>query len=444
MSLNACINNIRKFLNTPAADEYAGMFRITVAEFEDRSNLNCGLRFAELLKRNRLFDVKFCDENFSKTFLNLQGRNFFDFTDQGKRILEQFHSDILIWGYEENGKIRLNFQTPAQYIPSDVFFSMLDSLFVPLKYFSDTENFSASMMLLIHGVIISAITPVTNVQKQSRRDLLGDIINLLSKDNAPKDLSREFMPFIMNMLAKIYLQYIQNKFDENDIKIIENLLNGALKNKQYLSLPIYFGCVHNSFGQLYETAFKRSDNNNFIYLKDAIKHYRAAQRYITRSYPYDYGLISYRLAELYFEFWKYTDDLQALRDAVSYLREAEKVYTQSLFAALWGKLQGLLGYYLTCLGLKAQSNDIMLLAINSYHNQQKIYPQTMFPQEWADIQDEIGNIYYLLGKQNNDDNFMYEARNYFLSAMDVYTQTKNKAAAQKIKQRLAKLKNYID
>ena len=93
--------------------------------------------------------------------------------------------------------------------------------------------------------------------------------------------------------------------------------------------------------------------------------------------------------------------------------------------------------------METQSNDIMQLAINSYHNKQKIYNQMSYPQEWATIQDEIGNIYYLLGKQNNDDNFMYEARNYFNSALEVYQRAKNKDAIQRTKQRLDKIKNYI-
>ena len=445
MSFNACLSNIRKFLSAPATDDQTGIFKVTVVEFEDRCNLNCGLRFAELLKSNNLFDVVFCRDSFPKGFLNLQGRNFFDFIDQGKRILEENHSDILIWGYEESGKIRLNFQTSSQYIiPNDLSFSLLDSLFIPLNYFSNPESFSASLMLLIHGIIISAINPVTNVQKQNKPLLLNNIIKLLAQDNSPKDISLEFMPFIMNMLGKIYLQNTKNNITDKDIEIIENLLQGALKNKQYLRLPIYFGSVYNSFGQLYEIAFNKTTENNFLHLKNAIKHYREAQKYLNRNYPYDYGLISFHLSGLYFEFWKQNNDIQALRDAVSCLREAEKVYTQSQFVHSWCKIQGILGYYLTCLGMKAQSNDIMLLAVNSYHNQQEVYNQNQFPQEWADIQDEIGNIYYLLGKQNNDDNFMYEARNYFNSALDVYSQIKNKQAVQKIKQRLDKVKNYID
>ena len=107
------------FKSAPASNPLEGLFRITVVAFEDKCNLNCGLRFAELLKQNRLFDVNFFSEPFSKSFLNLQGRNFFDFIDRGNKILSSTRSDILVWGYEEDGKIRLNFQVKEQYtIPS--------------------------------------------------------------------------------------------------------------------------------------------------------------------------------------------------------------------------------------------------------------------------------------------------------------------------------------
>ena len=147
---------------------------------------------------------------------------------------------------------------------------------------------------------------------------------------------------------------------------------------------------------------------------------------------------------LYFEFWKQTNDLQALRDAVSQLREAEKVYTETQFPKSWCVVEGLLGYYLTSLGMNVKSNDIMQLAINGFRNQQRIFEQRIYPMQWAGIQEEIGHIYYLLGKQNEDENFMLEARNYFKSALDVYSQLKAKPAITETERRLAKIRNYID
>ena len=445
MPINNCLENIRRFLSAEKKETSSALFRVTVVAFEDKCNLNCGRRFADILQKNPLFDVNFFAETFPKGFLNLQGRNFFDFIDRGQQILSSTHSDILIWGYEENAKIRLNFQIADQYaLDNNLFHSLLDSLFVPLNFFTSPETFSASLLLVICGIIIAAVPPVTNDQKNSRDKLLNDIINLLAADTSPKEISREFMPYIMNMLGKIYLSNTQKNLSENDVEIIRNLFDSALKNKQFMRLPIYYGCVYNNMAQLYETMYKQAQTDGSPYLREAISFYQEAHKYLNKNYPYDYGLIAYHLALLYFDFWKYTTDLQALRDAVTQLREAEKVYTLAQFPQSWCHIEGLLGYYLTSLGMTTASNEIMQLAINSYHNQQKIYEQRIYPLEWAGIQEEIGNIYYLLGKQNDDDNFMIEARNYFNSALEVYQQLKAKDRIAETKRRLAKVHNYID
>ena len=445
MPINNCLDNIKRFLSAEKKETSSALFRVTVVAFEDKCNLNCGRRFADILQKNPLFDVNFFAETFPKGFLNLQGRNFFDFIDRGTQILNSTHSDILIWGYEENAKIRLNFQIADQYaLDNNLFHSLLDSLFVPLNFFTSPETFSASLLLVICGIIIAAVPPVTNDQKDNREKLLTDIIALLAADTSPKEISREFMPYIMNMLGKIYLSNTQKNLTETDVEIIRNLFDSALKNKQFMRLPIYYGCVYNNMAQLYETMYKHAQTDGSPYLREAISFYQEAHKYLNKNYPYDYGLIAYHLALLYFDFWKYTTDLQALRDAVTQLREAEKVYTLAQFPQSWCHIQGLLGYYLTSLGMTTASNDIMQLAINSYHNQQKIYEQRVYPIEWAEIQEEIGNIYYLLGKQNDDDNFMIEARNYFNSALDVYQQLKAKDRVGETKRRLAKVHNYID
>ncbi|MBR3502113.1 MAG: hypothetical protein IKO06_04325, partial [Alphaproteobacteria bacterium] len=180
MPFNDCLNNIRKFIRSPQQNDKEGIFKITVVAFEDRCNTNCGKVLVDLLKQSNLFTVQFFDEMFPKGFLNLQGRNFFDFIDCGTRILSSSKSDILIWGYEENGKIRLNFQVANQYIiPNALSFSLLDSLYVPLNYFTECEKFSESLLLLIYGIVIAAIIPSTDAQIKNQPHLLKEIISLL-------------------------------------------------------------------------------------------------------------------------------------------------------------------------------------------------------------------------------------------------------------------------
>lgn len=434
------------FKPTASAPQLEGLFRVAVVAFEDKCSLNCGWRFAELLHRNALFDVHFFNEPFPKSFLNLQGRNFFDFIDRGNKILQSTHADIVIWGYEEEGKIRLNFQVKNQYVvPNSMSFSLLDSLFVPLSYFTDADNFSESVLMLIFGIITAAIIPVTNDQKQHQPKILQELIEVLSSDSSPKDISREFMPYIMNMLGKIYLKSATAAgLTLKDIKIISTLFDEALRNKQYMRLPIYYGCVYNNLGQLYETAYLVTDFDKLERLKSAIANYQEARKYLNRNYPYDYGLISYHLARLNFEYWKYTQDLQALRDAVAQLREAEKVYSLAQFPQSWCHIEGLLGYYLASLGMTTQSTTLMQLAIESYKNQQNFYTLQLYPVEWAQIQEKIGKIYYTLGKRDEDEKLMQEACNYLDSAIKIYNELGNKSAAASAKNLLAKIKDYLD
>lgn len=439
------LKHLKNLLSFQQKQNTEKLFRVTVVAFEDKCNINCGLHLAEILQQNQLFDVRFFNEPFSKSFLNLQSRNFFDFIDRGSRILDKTQSDILIWGYEEDGKVRLNFQIKDQYIiPNNLSFSLLDSLFVPLSYFVNPENFSRSFLMLINAAVIAAIKPVTNDQKHLKPRVLYELIKLLSQDSAPKDIAREFMPYIMNMLGKIYSTNAAFSLNEKSVKVIADLFEAALQKGQYIRLPIYYGCMYNNLGQLYEMAFYNCAENNLSYLRPAISNYQQALKYLNRNYPYDYGLISYHLALMYFEFWKSTSDMQALRDSVSQLREAEKVFSLAQFPQSWCHIEGLLGYYLTLLGMSTKSHDLMQLAINSYKNAQKIYEQAVYPKEWAEIQGKIGHIYYLLGKQNEDEKFMMEARNYFNSALEIYEGINHKIAASDTKRSLQKIKNYID
>lgn len=436
-------SDIKNIFAAQEKSPYEKLFKITVVDFAVINDLSCGKHFVEILKQNPMFEVEFCDEQFSKSFLNFQGRNFFDFIDKGNKILRRTHSDIVVWGYEEYGKIRLNFQTPNQYnIPNEHTFSLLDSLFLPLNYFTDVKYFPPEISLIISGVVVAGTTPVTNLQKENQAKILSDIIKKLAKNTTPKDISREFMPYIMNMLGKIYLINNLKNLKESDVKIVSDLFETALKNKQYMRLPIYYGVIYDNLGQLYEQAYQFVHKDE-QYLRLAISYYQSAQKNMGKNYPYDYGQIAYHLALLYFEFWKFGADLQALRDAVANLREAEKIYVSSQFPRTWCHIEGLLGNYLTALGSRADSPEIMQMAINAYKKQQTLYGLNEYPLQWAELQEKIGNVFYLLGKANDDDNFMVEALNYFNSAISVYKELKLKDKISEAKRNTDKVHNYI-
>lgn len=427
------------------SDPLAGLFKVTVVDFEESSGLNCGRKIAQLLRTKPIFDVSFISENFSKSFLNMQGRNFFDFIDKGERIFEKYHSDIIVWGYEDDGKIRINFQISKQYIvPSDDLFSLLNSLYLPLSCFGNQREFPPELWLIVYGGILAAIKPITSSQKKHRLQILQEVVAAMAKENAPDNLSAEFKPYILNLVGKIYLSSVFDFIKQKDTELIKDIFEKVIANKQYMRLPIYCGCAYENLAQLYEQSYWAGSDQKTEYLKLAIENYRSAQKLITRNYPYDYAWVSYHLAKLYFEYWKFSSDIQALRDASSQLREAEKVYSLAQFASSWFHIEGLLGYYLSLLGTNVGSNEIMLMSINAFKNQQRQYMQNEQPLEWAKIQEKIGDVLYILGKKNDDDNFMHEAKNYFNSAKEVYAELKCNEQLNAVQKNLEKIKNYVD
>ena len=396
-------------------------FKVVVIEFADNVESNSGEVIAKLLSSRPGLKVSYYDEAFSKNFLNLESRTLFDLIDKGQDIIDKTGADILIWGYREGNKIRLNFQSDKQYeTDANSFLSLMDSLYIPANMLND-DTFPSAVVNLIYGAVICSLksfTKETNIQK---RYLLKKIIDKLSGDNSAKALSIEYMPYIMNFLGIIYLSYAFENTDNKDFKVIKNLFETALKHQDLITNPIHLGCIYNHLGQLYDSASKYMDKKPDAYFKGAITYYRQAQKFLSKyNYPYDYGYISYKLAILFFNYWRKTEDIQALRDAVFQLREAEKIYTYALFPEFWALLQNLLGHMLSLLGNITKSDDISELAIAAYKNQQKIITERRDPLVWAQIQEKIGDIYYHLGKKSYDKPLLEEALEYYHDALYIF------------------------
>ena len=117
-------------------------FKVVIVEFAENVESSASEIFAALLRTQSYFDISYFNEPFSKTFLNLEGRTFFDFIDKGQAILEKTKADVLVWGCRENDKIRLNFQTASQYEKDNTsFVSLLDSLYLPASLFEGDKAF---------------------------------------------------------------------------------------------------------------------------------------------------------------------------------------------------------------------------------------------------------------------------------------------------------------
>ena len=397
-------------------------FKIVVIEFSDNVESSSGETVARMLSKKNGLAVSYFDEPFSKTFLNLESRTLFDLIDKGQDLLDKSGADVLIWGYRDGNKIRLNFQTAKQYENEDAaFVSLMDSLYIPAHMTQDQGNFPDAVSELIYGAVISAINTDSKETKIYKKYLLKKIIDKLSKDNSAKNLSIEYMPYVMNFLGIIYLSYAYENSDNKDFKIVKNLFDTAIKHQDLITSQIHLGCIYNHLGQLYDSAAEHMEKKPANYFRGAIEYYRYAQKYLSKyNYPYDYGQISYKLARLYFNYWRQKEDIQALRDAVFQLREAEKIYTYALFPEFWASIQGDLGHLLSLLGNFSKSEDISELAVTCYKNQQKIITERRDPLAWAKIQSHIGEIYYRLGKGNYNKALLEESLEYFHDALYIF------------------------
>ncbi len=400
--------------------------KVVVVEFVEYGNYGFGQAMARLLQKNPNFNVRYFDEPFNKSFLNLQGRNFFDLVDAGNMILQKLNADVIVWGYQENENIRLNFQTANAYSDwENISCSILESLFVPAENFEHINFFPEIYTNLITGIIAASISEQRIDLRHLKHKLLKNTIAKLDTDGPAGNSDIMFSPYVMNVVGLIYLSAAQHNLSQKTFETAQELFKNAQAYKNQIMQNVHLGCIYKNLAQLHELALKQDLGGYWVLFREAITNYRTAQKYLDHyNYPYDFALISFKLSQLYFQYWKFTNDIQALRDAVYFLRESEKTYTQITFPELWSKIEGYLGFYLSLLGLFSKSNDISMLAIRSYKNKQQVYRKELYPVMWAKIQENIANVYYNMGKNSKDKKAFAEAIDYYQSALKIYENKK--------------------
>ncbi len=419
-------------------------FRIAVVDFYDRIDGNSGQRLTELLQNAEGLETVNLKADFDLSFLNFESRNFFDLIDHGQNLLEKSGADVLVWGYRSADRLRLNFQTPRQYEKENgSFVCLLDSMYLPADTLTDKE-FPQPLLDLLTGTIISATGRQEKEFKVYKKYLLKKIIARISKIDSAKSLGLEYMPYIMNQLGLIYMTAAAESKNEQDFKIINNLFETALKYQKQILEPTHLGCIYLHIGQLNDYASVYMDKRPSLYFRAAISRYRQAQKYFGKySYPYDYGHICYKLSGLYYNYWKQTEDLQALRDSVSQLRECERIFTQGQFPAFWGHIEGSLGYLLHNLGHRTQSPDICRLAVAAYRNQQKIVTENRQPLFWARIQQKIAETHYMEGKISANREALEEALACYHDALYIFETARRAQPAAETRTGIAKTRQIL-
>lgn len=420
-------------------------FKVVVVEFAENVESSAGEIFAALLRSFGYFNVSYFNEPFSKSFLNLEGRTFFDFIDKGQAILDKTKADVVVWGCRENDKIRLNFQTSTQYEKSNTsFVSLLDSLYLPASLFDGDRAFPRPILSLIAGAVVSCLNTSNKQTAIQQKYLLKKIIKVLSADSSAKNMGLEYLPYIMNFLALIYLTYCKNNNNEKEFKVVNSLLDTAVSHQDLIKNPLHLGCIYNHYGQLHLTAINSDIKNPIKHYKSAISYFQRAQKHLGKYvYPYDYGFIAFALSNLLYDYWRQKDDLQALRDSVFNLREAEKIFTYTLFPEFWADIEGELGHRLSVLSSITKNNAIAELSINAFKNQQKVITEKRDPFAWAKIQENIGNIYYRLGRETDSRDLLEEGLEYFHDALYIFENMEMDDNRRRIMSNIAKTSDLL-
>ncbi len=415
-------------------------FKVTVVEFCDHVSNSNGSMLNRLLQQCEGLEVSCLIPDFDQSFLNFESRNFFDLIDKGQNLLEHTGADVLVWGYRETGRIRLNFQTPRQYENDEQsFVCLLDSMYVPAEAFNDEQSFPSALLDLLAGTIVSAVNRPDAESKIYKKYLLKKIIRRISQIDSVKPLGLDYMPYLLNQLGLIYMSAAADNRSVDDFKTIGNLFETALKYQKQILQPTHLGCIYLHLGQLNDCASVYMARHPGTYFRAAISHYHQAQKYFGKyTYPYDYGYICYKLSGLYYNYWKQTEDLQALRDSVYQLRESERIFTQAQFPRFWSHIQGNLGYLLHNLAHLTKSADICRLAVNAYRNQQKINTENRQPLLWAQIQEKIAEVYYLEGKTAANREALQEALACYHDALYIFETLKHETAAHQVRTGIAK------
>ena len=147
-------------------------------------------------------------------------------------ILQKLNADVIVWGYQENENIRLNFQTANAYSDWDnVSSSILESLFVPAEYFEHINFFPEMLTNLITGIIAASISEQRIDLRHLKQKLLKGVINNFNNDGPSENGSLMYSPYVMNTVGLIYLSFSQKELSQKTFNTAKELLAAAEKCK---------------------------------------------------------------------------------------------------------------------------------------------------------------------------------------------------------------------
>ena len=387
-----------------------------LVSFCDETAYLQGQKILTLVKAQSFVDATSSTESGSKYIAAFENNNFFDLWDSGLDLLKKYQSDVLLRVFALQNRIHIKFQNTRMYQSDKIpFFSVLNSLDLPLTYFQ-SEQMPAQISALIVNIII-ALSGADNVMY---RNTFTKNLKFLSQNKMPDNTPNAFLPNMLNFLALMYMTHKYETFRQRDATPVLNLLKSAFKNAD-LNDVIVQGNLYACLGQMYQCALADQNADAYLLIRRATQSYKKALKYFNRYvFVYDYGRLSLVLSNLYFKFYRLSDDNQALRDAIAHLREAEQIFTMSGHPFVWAVIQDRLGKYLSLIGAKSLNLEIGQMAVECLKNKQKVYTKEYAPDMWAQTEADIGEIYDHLGRGHFNIGLLEKALTCYESAIEVF------------------------
>jgi|GEM_PF-4508937 len=393
----------------------------------------------ESLKSYPFFEIIFEVDTFDEDFLVDGRQNFFDFWDSGLKILKKHKADILLRLKKGQNDVRLHFQTSKMYQKQDIpFFSAVYPLKLPLQYF-EAKKLPEQITALIAGILLSLKKDESPFyQKQS-----ADILRLLSKNKMPSQTSKESLVCVLYFLSLIYINHNRHALKKKDVQITQNLLKTAFEHTSSDDF-IMQSALYGALAQMYECAADNPKADALVLLEPAIESYKKALKYVNRYvFVYDWGYLNLALSRVCARFHHLSDNHQALRDAIAYLKNAQQIFTLSSSPYLWAVIEDRLGIYLSLLSAKSDNKEIAFMAVECFKNKQKVYSKEYAPDLWAETQFDIGGIYDHLGRRLFNPSLMDKALDCYNDALEIFKELGQTSKVREIENTIARTMDMI-
>ena len=426
--------------NTPAQQPLLPV-RVVITGRDENAAVGLKKVLADSFQSMPFLSVVFEDDFAPEDFLNPDNKNFFDFFDTGIKALKKHNADVLLRFFQNGTQVRFNFLTQNMYLASaSPFFSSLFGLYLPISYFQ-SQDLPVQICCLISATFVAL-----SLKKDSRyTEILKELVNILSKNKMPQGIEKSFMPHILNLLAFNYLALHADSFQKKDITLISNLINSANKIKAKPDDLLTEGALLTLAAQMYACAAEAKNADSYTFYERAVEKAKKALKYFNKYvFPYDYGRLCIVLSKFYFSFFKLSENRQSLRDAVFYMREAEKIFTRASTPSLWADIQGDLGAYLARLSFYSKNKEIAEIAVQNYKNKQSFYQKETYPLLWAQTEKSIADIYYYLGKDSENAAYLEKASDTYWNALEILEECGDTEHVQMIDNVLKKIdENFL-